>query len=116
LTQEEIKKRLIFGDACYHSFSNLLSSTLLSINLKIKTFKIVILPSVLCWCETYSLTLRKKHKLRVFDKSMLRTLHIMIKSRWKRWQDHVARMRNRNSYRLLVGKPERRIPLGIRKM
>jgi hypothetical protein len=37
----------------------------------------------------------------------------MIKSRRMRWAGHVARMgEKRNVYRLLVGKPERKRPLG----
>jgi hypothetical protein len=37
----------------------------------------------------------------------------MIKSRRMRWAGHVARMREtRNVYRLLMGKPERKTPLG----
>jgi hypothetical protein len=54
--QEEIKCRLKFGNACYHSVQNLLSSRLLSKNLKIKLFRTIILPMVLYWCETWSLT------------------------------------------------------------
>jgi len=41
---EEIKRRLKSGNACYHSVQNLLSSRLLSKNLKIKIFRIIILP------------------------------------------------------------------------
>jgi hypothetical protein len=38
----------------------------------------------------------------------------IIKSRRMRWAGHVARMgAKRNAYRLLVGKPERKKPLGI---
>jgi hypothetical protein len=33
-------------------------------NLKIKTYKTIVLPVVLYGCETWSLTLRKKHSLR----------------------------------------------------
>ena len=55
---EEIKSRLRSGNACYHSVQNLLSSRLLSTNLKIKIYRTVILPLVLCGCETWSLTLR----------------------------------------------------------
>jgi hypothetical protein len=51
LIQEEIKRRLNSGNACYHSVQNLLSSRLLSKNLKI-------LPAVLFGCETWSLALR----------------------------------------------------------
>jgi hypothetical protein len=37
----------------------------------------------------------------------------MIKLRRMRWAGHVARMgETRNAYRILVGKPERKIPLG----
>ena len=43
--QEEIKSRLKSGNTCYHSVQNLLSSSLLSKNLKI--YKIIILPVVL---------------------------------------------------------------------
>jgi hypothetical protein len=41
------------------------------------------------------------------------TTSIMIKSRWMRWARHVALMGyKRNAYRLLVGKPEGKRPLG----
>jgi len=50
--QEEIKSRLKSGNACYHSVQNLLSSSLLSKNLKIKVYRIIILPVVLYWSET----------------------------------------------------------------
>jgi hypothetical protein len=37
----------------------------------------------------------------------------MIKSRRMRWAGHVARLgEKRNAYRLLVGKPEKKRPLG----
>ena len=42
--QEEIKSRLKLGNACYHSVQNLLSSSLLSKNLKIKIYRTIILP------------------------------------------------------------------------
>ena len=45
--QEEIKSRLKSGNACYHSVQNILSSSLLSKNLKIKIYKTIILPLVL---------------------------------------------------------------------
>jgi len=41
--QEEIKSRLNSGNACYHSVQNLLSSSSLSKNLKIKIYKIIVL-------------------------------------------------------------------------
>jgi hypothetical protein len=65
LIQEEIKRRMNSGNACYHSVQNLLPSRLLSKNLKIRTYKTIILPLVLYGCETWSLALREKHRLRV---------------------------------------------------
>jgi len=50
--QEEIKSRLKSGNACYHSVQKLLSSSLLSKNLKIKIYSTIILPVVLYGCET----------------------------------------------------------------
>ena len=51
--QEEIKSRLKLGNACYHSVQNLLSSSLLSKNLKIKIYRTIILPIVLYGCENF---------------------------------------------------------------
>jgi sorting nexin-29 len=54
---DEIKSRLNLGNACCYSIQNLLSSCLISNNLKIKIYKTVILPVVLYGCKTWSLTL-----------------------------------------------------------
>ena len=51
---------------------NLLSSSLLSKKLKIKIYRTIILPVVLYGCETWSLTLREKRRLRVFENRVLR--------------------------------------------
>jgi hypothetical protein len=139
---EEIKSRLNSGNACCHSVQRLLSSRLLSRKLKVKIYKTIILPVVLYGCETWSLTLREEHKPRVFENRVLRRifgptrtevtgewrklhnreLHNLyssqdtirqIKSRRMRWAGHVARMgEGRNLYRVLVGKPEGKRPLG----
>jgi len=140
--QEEIKSRLRSRNACYHSVQNFLSSSLLSKNLKIKIYRTIILPVVLYWCETWSLTLREERRLRVFENRVLgrifgpkrdevtgewRKLHNeelhylysspnivqVIKSRRMRWVGHVARMgEGRGVYRVLVAKPEGKRPLG----
>jgi hypothetical protein len=47
--QEEIKSKLKLGNACYHSVQNLLSSRLLSKNLKIKIYRNIILPCGFVW-------------------------------------------------------------------
>jgi hypothetical protein len=50
LIQEEIKRRLNSGNACYHSIRNLLSSLLLSKNVKFRIYKTMILPVALYVC------------------------------------------------------------------
>jgi len=100
------------------------------------------LPVVLYGCETWSLTLREERKLRVFENMVFRRifgprkdevtgewrrLHSeelndlysspkmvrMIKSRRMRCAGHVARMdEERGVYRVLLGKPEGKRPLG----
>jgi hypothetical protein len=139
---EEINSRLNSGNACYHWFHSLLSSRLLSRNVKVKIYKTVILPVVLCGCETESVRLREEHRLRVFENRVLRgifgpkgdevtgewrQLHSgelhkwywspniirQIKSRRMGWAGHVARMgEGRNIYRDFVRKPEGKRPLG----
>jgi hypothetical protein len=126
----------------HHAVQNLPSSRLLSKNVNIKTYETIILPLVLHGCEPSSLTLREDHKLRVFGNGMLRRifgvkrdevtggwrkLHNkelrnlncspsiirLIKSRRMRWAGHVARMgEKRNVYRLRIGKPAGKKPLG----
>ena len=51
---------------------NLLSSSLLSKNLKIEIYRTIILPVVMYGCETWSLTLREERRLQVFENRMLR--------------------------------------------
>jgi hypothetical protein len=115
---------------------------LLSKNTKIRVYRTVILPVVLYGCETWSLTLREEQRLRVFKNRVLRRifrpkrdeatgdwrrLHNeelndlysspniiqVINLRRLRWAGHVARMgEERGAYRILVGRPEGRRPLG----
>jgi hypothetical protein len=118
-----------------------LSSRLLSRNVKVKIYKTIILPVVLYGCETWSFTLREVYRLRVFKNRVLRRifgpmgdevtgewkklhneeLHNLysspdiirqIKSRRIRWAGHVTRMEERKLYKVLVGKPEGKRPLG----
>jgi hypothetical protein len=70
--QEEIKSRLNSGSACYHSVQSLMSSRLLSRNVKVKIHKTIIQPVLLHGCETWSLTLREEHRERVFENRVLR--------------------------------------------
>jgi hypothetical protein len=129
-------------NTCYNSVQSLLSSRLLSRNVKVKIYKTIILPVVLYGCKTWSVTLREEHRLRMFENRVLRRIfgpkkdevtrewkklhneeyHILyssqniirqIKSRRMRWAGHVARMVDeRKVYKVLVGKPEGKRPLG----
>jgi len=115
---------------------------LLSKNLKIKIYRIIILPVVLYGCETWSLILREERRLREFENRVLRkvfgpkrdevtgewrkphneelndlyslpNIARMVKLRRMRWAKHVARMgEDRGVHRVLLGKPEGKRPLG----
>jgi hypothetical protein len=86
LIQEEIKRRLNSGNASYHSVQNLLSSRLLSKHVKVKIYKTIILPVVLYGCETWYLTARVEHKLRVFEIMVLRRMFIYIYGMTGSWR------------------------------
>jgi hypothetical protein len=108
-------------------------------NIKIKIYRTIILCVVLYGCENWSVILREEHRPEVFENRQLRTfgpkkdevtggwrklheLHNlysspsiirMMKSRRMRGAGHVARMGEKtNAYRILVGKPEGKKPLG----
>jgi hypothetical protein len=75
LISEEIKSILCLGNACYLGAQNLTSSRLLSKkNIKIKTYRTVVSSVVLYGFETWSLTLREGHRLKVFESRMLRRI------------------------------------------
>jgi hypothetical protein len=76
LIQEEIKGRLNSGNACCHSVRKLLSFHL-SKNIKIRIYKTIILPVVVYWCETLSLTLWEDHRLGVFKNRVLRRIFVL---------------------------------------
>jgi hypothetical protein len=71
---EDIKSRLKSRNACYHSVQNLLSSNLLSRNMKIKIYRTIILPVGLYGCEAWPITFREQNKLRVFENRVLRKI------------------------------------------
>ena len=81
--REEIKRRIIMGNACYYSLEKILSSCLLS-----KKLKTIMLPVVLYGCETRSLTLREEYRLRVFENKVLRKIFVVkrneITGEWRK--------------------------------
>jgi len=89
--QEEIKRKLKSGNACYHLVQNLLSSTLLSNNLNIKIYRTIILP-VVYGCETLSLTLREERRLRVFENRVLRRIFGPKRDKITgKWENYIMR-------------------------
>jgi hypothetical protein len=107
-------------------------------NVRVKFYKIIILPVALFGCETWSITLRKEHRLRVFENRVLRRIFVLnrdevtrewrklyngeihnfysspniirqIKSGKVRWAGPVARTgREKKVYRVLWESPEER--------
>jgi hypothetical protein len=51
-----------------------LSYSLLSKNVKIKIYRIIIMPVVLYGCESWPLTLREECRLRVFENRVIRRI------------------------------------------
>jgi hypothetical protein len=72
VTNQNVIQEVNSGNACYNSVQNLLSSRLLSNNVKSLIHNIVILSVVLYGFESWSLTLREDHRLSVFDNRVLR--------------------------------------------
>jgi hypothetical protein len=70
--QEEIKGRLKSVTARCYSVQNVLSVSLLPKTLKTKTNRTVTWSVVLYGCETWSLTLREEHRLKLFENRVLR--------------------------------------------
>ena len=91
--QKEIKCRLKAGNSCYYSVQTLLSSRLLSKNLKIKIYKTITLPVVLYGCETWSITLREESRLRVFENRILRRIFVPKKHENGKWRIGLIRPR-----------------------
>ena len=130
--REEIKGRLKSGNASCRWVHNLLSSSLLSKNIKIKIYRTIMLPLVLYGCETWSLALREERSLSAFENRVLRRIFgpksdevtgewrklrngelnnlycspnivWVIKSRRIKWAGHVARMAAGRSPAEIVG-------------
>ena len=62
---------------------NVLSSSLLSKKLKINVYRTVILPVVLYGFETWSLTLKEEHRLRMFENRVLRKIYGPKREEWR---------------------------------
>ena len=121
--QEEVKSRMKWGNACYHSAQNLLSSSSLSKNIKIKIHRTIILSVVFtvaklgrsdwgrkvdwgCLRDEVTGEWRKLHNDELNDLKSPNIIRVIISRRMK-CAGHVAFV-----YRVLVGKPERKRPLG----
>jgi hypothetical protein len=74
LYHEEIKRKMNSVNAFHYSVQNLLSFLLLPKNVNIRMHKTIILLVVLYGCETWFLTLREEHRLRMFEKKVVRRI------------------------------------------
>jgi hypothetical protein len=83
VTKEQIKFRKCMLPCSSCSFLPLL----LSKNIKIEINMTIILPVVLFGCETWSLTLREKHRSRVFECKVLGMWGEYLELRGKKWQE-----------------------------
>jgi hypothetical protein len=70
--QKEIERRLNSSNACYHSDQNILSSRLLSKNVKIRIYETIIFPVVLYGFENWFLLLKGECRITVFGKEVLK--------------------------------------------
>ena len=130
----------MFSSACSRekNFKSCINRSCHPKNLKIKIYRTVILPVVLCGCDTWSLTLRDEHRLSVFENRVLRRIfgpkRDAVSGKWRKLHNeelsdlysspnivrviksiitHVTGMGEKSGiYRVLVGKPERKRPLG----
>ena len=72
---------------------NLLSSILLSKNLKFKIYRTIILLVILYTCETWLLTLREERGLRLFENRMLRSIFgpkkDKVRGEWRKLHNEV---------------------------
>ena len=59
---------------CCYSLDKILSSCLLSKKFKVNTYKTIILLVGLYGCETWSLTSRQEHRLRVFENKVFKNI------------------------------------------
>jgi hypothetical protein len=84
-----------FGNAGYHLVQNLLYSRLLSKSVKIRINETIILPVVLYGRETWSLTLREKNRLRVFENRVLRRMFLPkkdeVSGEWRKLRNEELR-------------------------
>jgi hypothetical protein len=142
MIHEEIKSRLKnSGSACCRSLQNILSLRLLSKSADFKIWKIIILLVLPCGCETSTYDIKETKQAEgvwdevaeennwpeeVWNGTRLEKIHNLyywpnmfwvIKSRRTRWLGRISHIGPKvNTYRALVGKPDRRRSLDGRRI
>ena len=111
--EEEIKTRIRSGWACFHTYKRILTSKEIPISVKSRIFNQCILPTITYGCQTWTLNINLRNKIRSAQRSMERKMlnipllqqinHSHIRQRTKvmdfveyickmkwRWAGHVA--------------------------
>ncbi|CAH2084447.1 unnamed protein product [Euphydryas editha] len=71
---DEIKARIVSGNKCFYSCSEIFSSKLLSVSSKLTVYRTIIRPVVTYACETWTLTQRDEQRLAIFERKVLRRI------------------------------------------
>ena len=84
----EINERIAGGNRCYHALASVMKSRTISRRTKIRTYNIVIKPTVLYGCETWTLTKQREKRLEIFENNILRRILGPVydeeEGRWRR--------------------------------
>ncbi|CAH2097037.1 unnamed protein product [Euphydryas editha] len=77
---DEIKARIVSGNKCFYSCSEIFFSKLLSVSSKLTVYRTIIRPVVTYACETWMLTQRDEQRLTIFERKVLRRIFGTVKN------------------------------------
>ena len=73
----QLKSRPKVENSCYYTAQSLFSR-FPSKDLKTKTYKTIILPAMVCSCETWTLEVREEKRLKLFESRILRGILLYL--------------------------------------
>ena len=142
LMDKEITERVGIGNRCAFALNKVMTSRNISRRTKLRIYNIIIRPTVLYGCETWTLTKARIKKLEVFENGILRRIfgpiydaandqwtrrhnidlrqlsgqpfiQDVVKSRRLRWAGHCARMTEERTPKIVMnGTVQGRRPVG----